>query len=96
MDEKARERRRARIRDYIDANRKSPVTAVICTVIYGPLGCIYTDPKSAVIALLVAVALGLVYWPLVGLVWVGCIIAAPFQVRVYNAKIQRLAHYVVT
>ena len=62
-------------------------------LVYGPLGCIYTYPRSAVVALLAAIALGLVYWPLIGLVWIGCAILAPFQVRAYNAHVRRGARY---
>lgn len=90
-----RNSRRQRISEYIDAHRKSPVAGTVYALIYGPFGCIYTNPSSAVIALLVALALGLIHWPLIGLVWVACVIMAPYQVRAYNAKVRRSARHVV-
>ncbi|MCB1798565.1 MAG: hypothetical protein KDI67_06755 [Gammaproteobacteria bacterium] len=87
--------RKERISEYVKASSKSPVAAVIYSLIYGPFGCIYTDPKSTVIALLAAVALGLVYWPLIAVVWVACVIVAPFQVKKYNARLKREARYTV-
>ncbi len=88
--------RRERIRDFVDANSKSPVTGAIYTLIYGPLGLIYSNPKLAVLALFVAIALGFVYWPLLGVFWIACIVLAPLQVKAYNAKIRRSARYIVT
>ena len=88
--------RRKKIRDFIDANSKSPFTGAIYTLIYGPLGLIYSNPKLAVMALFVAIALGVVYWPLLGVLWVICIALAPSQVKAYNAKIRRSARYIVT
>jgi hypothetical protein len=93
MGKAERVRRRQKIEDYIDASRKSPVAGAIYALVYGPLGCIYASPKSAFIALLAAVALGLIYWPLIGLVWLGCVVIAPYQVRAYNARVRRSARY---
>ena len=95
MEGTGRSRRREKINDYIDAASKSPVAGAVYALIYGPLGCIYSAPWSAAIGLLIAVALGFVYWPLIAVVWIGCVILAPFQVRAYNARIRRRARYVV-
>ena len=95
MEQSSQSSRRQRINEYIDAHRKSPVAGAVYALIYGPFGCLYTNPASTVIALIVAFGLGLIYWPLVALVWVGCVIMAPFQVRAYNAKIRRSARHVV-
>ena len=48
---------------------------------------------DAVLALIATIALGLVYWPLIALVWIGCAILAPFHVRSYNARVRRGARY---
>ena len=95
MERRATSSRQERIREYVKASSKSPVTAVIYSLIYGPFGCLYTDPKSTVIALMVAVALGLVYWPLIAVVWVACVLVAPFQLRPYNPKLKRACKYTV-
>ena len=87
--------RREKIRDFVDANSKSQITGAIYTLIYGPLGFLYSNPKLALLTLLVAIGLGIVYWPLIGVVWIACVILAPFQVRAYNAKIRRNARYIV-
>ena len=58
MSDSSGARRRETIKDYVDANS-----------------------KSTLIALLVALCLGLVYWPLIALVWLGCVLLAPYQVR---------------
>lgn len=95
MEDPTRSRRKEKIRDYVDANSKSKWMAVIYALIYGPFGCIYTNPKSTVIALVVAASLAVIYWPLIGLVWLACVIVAPFQVKAYNAKIRRSARFLV-
>lgn len=95
MDKAYESRRREKIQDYIDASSKSPVVGVICALAFGPFGCIYTNPWNTVIALVIAIGLGLIYWPLIGLVWVGCMIMVPFQVRTYNDKVRRAARYYV-
>ena len=66
---------------------------MVYALFYGPFGCLYTNPKSTLIALLVAFCLGLVYWPLIALVWLGCVVMAPYQVRTYNAWVRRGARY---
>lgn len=96
MERTATSSRQQRIREYVKASSKSPVIAVIYSLIYGPFGCLYTNPKSTVIALIAVVALGLVYWPLIAVVWVTCVLVAPFQVKAYNAKLKREARFTVT
>ena len=96
MERTATSSRQQRITEYVKASSKSPVTAVIYSLIYGPFGCLYTNPKSTVIAVIAAVALGLVYWPLIAVVWVTCVLVAPFQVKAYNAKLKREARFTVT
>ena len=96
MEDTGKRLRREKIKDFIDANSKSPTTGVICAFFYGPFGCIYTNPWNTVIALLVAIALGLIYWPLIALVWIGCVFMAPFQVRAYNARVRRGARFYVS
>ena len=93
MEDVVRKRRRQKIKKYIEVNSKSPVAGVAYAFFYGPLGCIYTHPQNALIALFMAVCLGLIYWPLIALVWLGCVIIAPFQVRAYNARVRRGARY---
>ena len=96
MEDMEKARRREKIRDYIDASSKSTTAGVIYTLIFGPFGCMYTNPWSTVIALFVAVGLGLIYWPLIALVWLGCVVMAPFQVRAFNTRVRRSADYYVT
>lgn len=96
MEDARKSRRREKIEDYIDANSKSPTAGVLYALFYGPFGCLYTNPRNTVIALFVAVGLGLIYWPLIALVWVSCMVMAPFQVQAYNAKVRRGAEYFVT
>ena len=96
MEENAKARRKEKIEDYIDASSKSPAIGVLSALIFGPLGCLYASPWSSLVALFVAVCLGLVYWPLIGLVWLGCMVMAPFQVRAFNARVRRTARYYVT
>ncbi len=96
MEDVIRKRRRQKIKKHIDVNSKSPVAGVIYALFYGPLGCIYTYPRNAFVALLIAVCLGLIYWPLIALVWLGCVIIAPYQVRAYNSRVRRGARYHVT
>ena len=88
--------RQEKIRDFVNANSKSPITGAIYTLVYGPLGFIYSNPKLAVLALLIAIVLGVVYWPLIGVLSIMCVVLAPFQVRAYNAKISRSARYIAT
>lgn len=95
MEKTAQIRRREKIKDYVAANSKSPFIGVLYALLYGPFGCIYTNPKATLVAVFVAVGLGLVYWPLIAVVWLGCVVMAPFQVRAYNARIRRSARYVV-
>lgn len=96
MDKDARDNsRRKRIQEYVDAHRKSPTAGAVYALIYGPFGCIYTNPKSTVIALVVGVALGLVYLPLIAVVWLACVAMAPYQVRAYNARVRRGARHLV-
>jgi len=96
MEDAVKSRRRQKIKDYIDATSKSPVAGVIYALFFGPLGCAYANPRSTVVALLLAVAVGLIYWPLIALIWIGCVVMAPFQVRAYNHKVRRGARYHVT
>ena len=96
MHENDRQQRRQKVRDFIDANSKSPTTGAIYALIYGPLGLIYVSPKLAMGALFVATALGLVYWPLIGLPWLACVVAASYQVRTRDTRIRRSARYMVT
>ena len=93
MDDAYKSRGREKIQDSIDASRKGPVAGVIHTLFFGPFGCIYTSPWSAVIALFIVVALGLIYWPLIALMWVACMILAPLQVLNYNPCLRRSARY---
>ena len=65
MEDAYRRRRREKIQDYINASRKSPVAGVIYTLLFGPFGCICTNPWATLIALFIAVGLGLIYWPLI-------------------------------
>jgi hypothetical protein len=95
MSSPERSQRREKIKDYIDANRKSPAAGMLYALVFGPFGCIYTNPKSTLLALLVGVAAGLIYLPLIAVVWLACVATAPFQVRAYNNKIRRSARYVV-
>ncbi|MCG6966253.1 MAG: hypothetical protein LJE59_07070 [Chromatiaceae bacterium] len=95
MEKVDRQRRREKIADYVDANSKSPVAGAVYALLYGPLGCIYANPEIAVLAVVVTVFLGLIYWPLIGLAWVACVVMAPFQVRAYNARVRRSARYFV-
>ena len=94
MSEK-KKKRRERVRDFIDANCKSPLLGALYALVFGPFGLIYTRPSNTLIALLLAVGAGMVYWPLVGLVWLGGVVVAPFQVRAYNSRIRRSARYFV-
>lgn len=96
MEDVVRERRRQRIKKYVGVNSKSAVAGVLYALFYGPIGCIYTQPRNALIALFIAACLGLIYWPLIALVWLGCVIIAPSQVRAYNARVRRGARYHVT
>ena len=96
MEDVGKKQRRQKIKKYIDVNSKSPVAGVVYALFYGPLGCIYTYPRNALIALLVTVCLGLIYWPLIALVWLGCVVLAPSQVRAHNARVRRGARYHVT
>lgn len=96
MEDTGKSRRRQKIKDYVDVSSKSTTVGVIYALVFGPFGCIYTNPTSTVIALIVAIGLGLIYWPLIGLVWLGCVVMAPFQVRAFNAKLRRSARYSVT
>ena len=93
MEDAYRRRRREKIQEYINVSRKSPVAGVIYTLLFGPFGCIYTNPWATLLGLSLAVSLGLIYWPLIALVWVGCMILAPFQVRTYNRRLRRSARY---
>lgn len=95
MTESPRSRRRQRIEDYIDAHRKSPVAGAVYALVFGPLGCIYSSPKSTFFALIAAVALGLTYPPLIAVVWLACVLMAPSQVRAYNARVRRSARHFV-
>ncbi|MDJ0741123.1 MAG: hypothetical protein QNJ91_15515 [Gammaproteobacteria bacterium] len=95
MGSSNRTSRREKIRDYIDANRKSPALGSLYALIFGPFGCIYTDPKVTVIGVLAAIAAGLIYWPLIAAVWLSCVLLAPFRVRAYNQRVRRNARYVV-
>lgn len=96
MEDVGKKQRRQKIKKYIDVNSKSPVAGVVYALFYGPLGCIYTYPRNALIALFIAICLWLVYWPLIALVWLGCVVLAPSQVRAYNARVRRGARYHVT
>ncbi len=96
MDNKKRSERRQKIRDFIDANSKSQTTGALYALIYGPFGLLYSNPKLAFLFLVAAIGLGFVYWPLIGLLWLICLILAPFQVRRYNRKIRRSARFLVT
>lgn len=95
-DDDNKQQRRRKIRDFIDANRKSPMTGIVYALFYGPFGLIYSNPRLAIVALLLGVAAGLIYWPLVAVVWVGCVVIAPYQVRSYNSRVRRRARYLVT
>lgn len=90
------EQRRRKVRDFIDANSKSPVTGAFWALIHGPIGLLYANPASALVALLLAIAAGLVYWPLIGAIWLACVVIAPYQVRSYNARVRRNARFLVT
>ena len=57
---------------------------------------LYTNPWNTLIGLFIAIGLGLIYWPLIGLVWIACMVMAPFQVRAFNAKVRRTARYFVS
>ena len=45
MEDVVRERRRQKIKKYVDVNSKSSVAGVFYALFYGPLGCIYTQPE---------------------------------------------------
>lgn len=96
MDNKKRSERRQKIRDFIEANSKSPTTGAIYALIYGPFGLIYSNPKLTFLFIVLAIGLGIVYWPLIGLLWLTCVVLAPFQVRAYNRRIRRSARFLVT
>ena len=96
MEDTGKSRRREKLDDFIDANSKSTTAGVLYALFYGPFGCFYTNPRNTVIALFVAIALGLIYWPLIALVWIACVVMAPFQVRAYNARVRRGARYYVS
>ena len=53
MEETAKNLRKEKIKDYIDASSKSPTLGVLYTFFFGPFGCIYTvnAPESASIVL---------------------------------------------
>lgn len=90
-----RRQRREKISDYVDANRKSPLVGSVYALIFGPLGCIYTDPRNSLFGVLAAMFVGLIYWPLIAIVWLACIFMAPFQVKAYNERVRRSARHLV-
>ncbi len=59
MEDAAKSRRRQKIKDYIDTTSKSPVAGVIYALFSGPFGCAYANPRSTVVTLYLAVAVGL-------------------------------------
>ena len=95
MDDRFSEPHQRKIERFIAVSSKSTALALLYATVFGPFGCVYTDPRAAVVAIFVAVALGIVYLPLIGLVWIGCILMAPLQVRAYNAQMRRRARYLV-
>lgn len=96
MDKKKHSERRQKIRDFIEANSKSQTTGALYALIYGPFGLLYSNTKLTFLCIVLAIGLGIVYWPLIGLLWMACVILAPFQVRSYNRKIRRSARFLVT
>ncbi len=95
MEGRYSDKHRQKIERFIAASSKSTTLALVYATVYGPFGCFYTDPRGAVVAIFLAVALGIVYLPLIALVWIGCILMAPLQVRAYNAQVRRRARYLV-
>jgi hypothetical protein len=91
----ARRRRNEKLNELTAAHSKSTTAAVLYTLFYGPLGCLYTNPTSTAIALLICGMLAVLYWPAIAVVWLTCVAMAPFQVKAYNRKVRRNARYLV-
>ena len=65
ITEKTREQR---IDEYVQAEQKNPTVAFLAALLLGPLGYLYTNTTSGVVAILLAIAAATVFWPFVMLV----------------------------
>jgi hypothetical protein len=69
--------------------------ALLLAVLFGPLGCLYVSPRLAIPALVLAGALGYLYWPAVVVVWLACVVYAPFKARALNRRLRRRGRWAV-
>lgn len=83
--------REERIDAYVDAEKKSPTAAFLLALLIGPLGYLYVSVGSGLSAILLAIGLALLHPGLVVIVWLMCVIAAPFEIVSRNKKLRAKA-----
>lgn len=79
--------RQQRIDAYVAQNRKSPGVALVAVLLLGPLGYLYVSAGSGLVAIVLAVLAGLLFWPLALVVWALCVVAAPSEAAAHNRKL---------
>lgn len=80
--------REARIQAYVKENSKSPLLGFLLAILIGPIGYLYVSTTGGVVAILLAVVFALMWFPLVFLVWIVCILAAPIEAMDQNKKLR--------
>jgi hypothetical protein len=93
--ERREARRAARIEQYLDARGKSPVTALLLALLFGPVGYLYTSPLGGVVLIIVAVGLIAsdgVHFVIVA--WLFATVSAPFWVARFNTKVRAQAEMI--
>lgn len=79
--------REARIDAYVEANKKSPILALGLAILLGPIGYLYTSVLSGAIAILLTIAtVGIPHLTIV--IWLACVVAAPFETASVNKKLR--------
>jgi len=80
--------RQERIDAYVEEHSKSGAAAFLLAAIFGPLGLFYVSGTSGAVAVLAALAFWAIAPPLVVLVWLIGLIAAPVGVGDYNRRLR--------
>jgi len=78
------------VQKYIDAHSKSHVAGTVLTVLFGPLGLLYSSWVAALILCVIAIASSsTIIGPIV--CWILSICISSFAVSKHNAKVEAAA-----
>jgi hypothetical protein len=73
---------------YFKTHSKSILVGLICAVLLGPIGLIYSSVREGILLSLILIPLGILFTPMLIVSWVVAVCLAPFGVIDHNNKLR--------